>query len=93
MDEGAVVAYAARVLDGAVPHRDFLTFYGPGNPWLVAGAFAVFGESVGTERAVGLAVSARHRPVAVPARRRGSAAFSAGVLAGARRRDDHGATS
>ena len=41
MDEGAVVAYAARVLDGAVPHRDFLTFYGPGNLWFVAGAFAV----------------------------------------------------
>jgi hypothetical protein len=55
MDEGAVVAYGARVLDGDVPHRDFLTFYGPGSSWLVAGAFTVFGESVGTERAVGLA--------------------------------------
>ena len=54
MDEGSVVAYASRVLDGAVPHRDFLTFYGPGNPVLVAGAFAVFDESVATERAVGL---------------------------------------
>ena len=57
MDEGAVNAYAARILDGAVPHRDFLTFYGPGNLWLVAGAFEVFGESVGVERAVGDAVS------------------------------------
>jgi hypothetical protein len=55
MDEGAVVAYPERVLDGAVPHRDFLTFYGPGNLWIVAGAFEVFGKSVGTERAVGLA--------------------------------------
>ena len=54
MDEGAVVAYASEVLDGAVPHRDFLTFYGPGNPWLVAGAFVIAGESVATERAVGL---------------------------------------
>jgi hypothetical protein len=54
-DEGAIVAYAQRVLEGAVPHRDFLTFYGPANPWIVGGAFAVFGESVGTERAVGLA--------------------------------------
>ena len=61
MDEGAVVAYGSRVLDGAVPHRDFLTFYGPGSSWFVAGAFAVFGESVGTERAVGLA----HRLVIV----------------------------
>jgi hypothetical protein len=55
MDEGAVVAYSARVLDGAVPHRDFLTFYGPGNLWTVAGAFEVFGEGVTTERAVGVA--------------------------------------
>jgi len=54
MDEGALVAYPARVLDGAVPHRDFLTFYGPGNLWVVAGAFATFGESVETERAVGM---------------------------------------
>ena len=54
MDEGAVVAYASRVLDGAIPHRDFSTFYGPGNPFIVAGAFAAFGENVTTERAVGL---------------------------------------
>ncbi len=37
-----------------MPHRDFLTFYGPGNLWIVGGAFEVFGESVGVERAVGL---------------------------------------
>jgi hypothetical protein len=54
MDEGAVVAYAERVMAGAVPHRDFLTFYGPGNPWLVAGAFEVAGGNVFTERFVGL---------------------------------------
>lgn len=54
MDEGAVNAYAVRVLEGEVPHRDFLTFYGPANPWFVAGAFAAFGESVGVERALGL---------------------------------------
>jgi len=53
MDEGAVVAYSERVLEGAVPHRDFLTFYGPGNLWTVAAAFEVFGEGVTTERAVG----------------------------------------
>jgi hypothetical protein len=55
MDEGAVVSYGDRILEGAVPHRDFLTFYGPGNPWIVGGAFAVFGRSVGVERAVGVA--------------------------------------
>lgn len=54
MDEGAVLAYSALVLEGAVPHRDFETFYGPGNLWIVAGAFEVFGTSITTERAVGL---------------------------------------
>ena len=84
MDEGAVNAYASRVLDGAVPHRDFLTFYGPGNPWLVAAFFAVFGESVGVERAVG----ALYRVLIVLAlfligRRLGGlpAAIAAGVVA------------
>ena len=31
----------------------FSTFYGPGNPWFVAGAFSVLGERVGSERVVG----------------------------------------
>jgi hypothetical protein len=53
MDEGAVLAYSGRVLHGAVPWRDFQTFYGPGNLWLVAGASKVFGLSVATERAIG----------------------------------------
>jgi hypothetical protein len=55
MDEGAVLAYATRILDGDVPMRDFQTFYGPLNPWLVAGVFKVFGPSLIAERAVGLA--------------------------------------
>ena len=50
----AALLRLAEVLDGAVPHRDFVTFYGPGNPWLVAGAFWIASESVATERAVGL---------------------------------------
>ena len=36
-----------------MPYRDFETFYGPGEPYLVAGAFRVFGASLGAERAVG----------------------------------------
>jgi len=54
MDEGAVLAYSGRVLHGAVPWRDFQTFYGPGNLWLVGGVSKVFGLDVATERAVGL---------------------------------------
>ncbi|HEY7398082.1 MAG TPA: hypothetical protein VH538_07265 [Gaiellaceae bacterium] len=55
MDEGMVLAYSERVFHGAVPWRDFLTFYGPGNLWLVGGAGKLFGLSVATERSVGLA--------------------------------------
>ena len=86
MDEGAVIAYASRVLDGEVPHRDFLTFYGPGNPWLVAGA-SRFGESVGVERAVGVVyrvlIVARalpHRPEARGPRRRCRGGLVAAML-------------
>ncbi len=54
MDEGAVLAYSGRVLHGAIPWRDFQTFYGPGNIWLVAAVSKTFGLSVAAERAVGL---------------------------------------
>jgi hypothetical protein len=53
-DEGALLAYADRVLHGAVAHRDFETYYGPGMPWVLAGAFAVAGHHVLVERAVGM---------------------------------------
>jgi hypothetical protein len=55
MDEGAVLTYAIQVLHGAVPHRDFQSFYGPGNPWLVAAVFKAVGPSMIAERFVGLA--------------------------------------
>jgi hypothetical protein len=53
-DEGFTLAYAARVLDGDLPHRDFMSFYGPGNSFIVAGAFAIGGESQTSERVVGV---------------------------------------
>ncbi|MFP5361659.1 MAG: hypothetical protein ACLGI5_02890 [Thermoleophilia bacterium] len=52
-DEGFTLAYPARVLEGDVPHRDFSSFYGPGNPYLLAAAFVVAGSSQDTERVVG----------------------------------------
>jgi hypothetical protein len=52
-DEGILVAAPTRVVEGDLPYRDFETFYGPGEPYLVAGAFRVFGASLGVERAVG----------------------------------------
>jgi hypothetical protein len=55
MDEGTLVTYPDLVLRGEVPGRDFETFYGPAGPYLLAAAFSVFGHSLDTERAVGLA--------------------------------------
>lgn len=54
-DEGIALSYPAQVLKGAVPDRNFETFYGPANPWLLAGAYSIGGTSLKTERAVGLA--------------------------------------
>jgi hypothetical protein len=54
-DEGILVSFPTRVLAGDVPYRDFETFYGPGEPYLVAGLFRAFGAGLGVERAVGFA--------------------------------------
>jgi hypothetical protein len=54
-DEGTLLAYPVEVLDGAVPHRDFEFFHGPGSPWLLAGVYELTGASLGAERAVGFA--------------------------------------
>lgn len=54
LDEGLLVAFPARLLDGAVPQRDFYDPYGPASVWTVAAAFEVFGESVRSERVVGM---------------------------------------
>jgi hypothetical protein len=56
LDEGTLVAYPELVGDGLVPGADFESFYGPGGPYLMAGAFEVFGASVTVERLVGLAL-------------------------------------
>jgi hypothetical protein len=55
-DEGLILFGATRVLDGAVPHRDFLTLYGPGQFYVLAGLFKLFGVSVLVERAWDTAV-------------------------------------
>lgn len=53
-DEGFTLAYGARVLEGDLPHRDFLSFYGPANPVLVAGTFAIGGARQESERVLGV---------------------------------------
>jgi hypothetical protein len=54
MDEGAMLVYPEIMLKGALPYRDFETFYGPGNLWCLSTAYAVFGVNIFVERAVGL---------------------------------------
>lgn len=56
MDEGTLLAYPTFVVEhGLVPGRDFETFYGPGQPYLLALLGQVFGLTQTLERATGLA--------------------------------------
>ena len=54
MDEGSLLVYPELILKGQLPYRDFETFYGPGNFWVLSAAYALFGTDMLIERAVGL---------------------------------------
>ena len=54
MDEGMLLTYPELILKGKLPYRDFETFYGPLNLWVLAGAYTVGGVGVFVERTVGL---------------------------------------
>lgn len=54
MDEGTLLVYPELIQRGAVPYRDFETFYGPANPYLLAAVYGVFGVDIAVERSVGL---------------------------------------
>jgi hypothetical protein len=45
-DEGLMLQAAARIADGQVPYRDFWWFYPPGQPYLLAFLWKVFGPSL-----------------------------------------------
>jgi hypothetical protein len=45
-DEGLMLAAAARIADGQVPYSDFWFFYPPGQPYLLAGLWELFGPSL-----------------------------------------------
>jgi hypothetical protein len=49
-DEGFALFGAARVLSGDVPYRDFWTVYAPGQFYVLAGLFQLFGTTVLVER-------------------------------------------
>jgi hypothetical protein len=54
MDEGSLLVYPERMLKGGLPYRDFETFYGPANLWMLGCAYKFFGANIFVERAVGL---------------------------------------
>lgn len=57
-DDGIPVVGAMRVLAGELPFRDFYTNYGPGQFYLTAAAFRLFGTSLLTERLLSVALRA-----------------------------------
>jgi hypothetical protein len=54
MEEGFMLVFPERVLNGDLPNRDFLHLYGPGSLWVLAGVFKTFGVSLTAERLIGL---------------------------------------
>ena len=55
-DEGLVLTGAMRVAAGQFPHKDFYADYGPGQFYVLAGLFRLFGQSVLIERIYGIFV-------------------------------------
>ncbi len=49
-DEGLMVYGAVRVMDGQLPYRDFWGMYSPGQFYVLAGLFRLFGPSIMVER-------------------------------------------
>lgn len=54
-DEAIPVVAAARILDGDLPYRDFWVIYPPGQLYLLAGLFKVFGASLVVSRLTSVA--------------------------------------
>jgi hypothetical protein len=55
MDEGLLLVEPERVLEGDLPNRDFESFYGPANTYVLAAVYAVSEPDVVIERGVGVA--------------------------------------
>jgi 4-amino-4-deoxy-L-arabinose transferase-like glycosyltransferase len=54
MEEGFMLAFPERFLEGDIPNKDFLHLYGPGSIWVLAGWYKVFGVTLLSERMFGL---------------------------------------
>ena len=53
-EEGFMLAFPERLLEGDIPNKDFLHLYGPGSLWALAGFFQVLGVDIWVERLFGL---------------------------------------
>lgn len=53
-DEGLLLTYPSLILSGLWPNTDFVSVYGINNLLVLAGSYAVFGQSLIVERLVGL---------------------------------------
>ncbi|MGH2824847.1 MAG: hypothetical protein ACRDLY_17865, partial [Thermoleophilaceae bacterium] len=72
-DEGLMLAAAARIADGRVPYSDFWWFYPPGQPYLLAVLWDIFGPSLLTWRIVRVLCDAAVAVLAYTLARRGGA--------------------
>ncbi len=54
MDEGSLLLYPELIRHGELPYRDFETFYGPANAYMLAATYSIFGPDIMVERTVGL---------------------------------------
>jgi hypothetical protein len=79
-DEGLMLQAAARIADGQVPYRDFWWFYPPGQPYLLAFFWKLFGPSLLTWRILRVLCDAAVATLAWALARRGGA--SQGVAIG-----------
>lgn len=57
-EEGYLLTHPWQVMEGAVPHRDFFTLYGPLATWFPAQLYKVIGIGLTQERLIGIAVLA-----------------------------------
>jgi hypothetical protein len=53
MEEAFMLVFPRELAAGRLPNRDFLHLYGPGSLHVLAGWFAIFGDSLTSERTVG----------------------------------------
>ena len=80
-DEGLMLQAASRIADGQVPYSDFWWYYPPGQPYLLAGLWELFGSSLLAWRVVRVLTDAAVAVLAYELARRGVVRASTGSAA------------